>query len=68
LGLLRGALIREARQGRYKAIGESAAGLIAVIFAALGSEAVSIISMRRASRKERKLYAEAKETDSSDHR
>jgi uncharacterized DUF497 family protein len=33
-------------------------GVIAVIFFALGVEAVSVISMRPANRQERKLYAE----------
>jgi uncharacterized DUF497 family protein len=36
-------------------------GVIAVIFFALGAEAVSVISMRPASRQERKLHAESKE-------
>jgi len=36
-------------------------GVIAVIFIALGLEAISVISMRRASEQERKLYAEHKE-------
>ena len=33
--------------------------LIAIAFAPLGSEAVSLISMRPASRRERRLYAES---------
>ncbi len=36
-------------------------GVIAVIFIALGLEAISVISMRPASKQERKLYAEHKE-------
>jgi uncharacterized DUF497 family protein len=36
-------------------------GVIAVILVALGLEAISVISMRPASKQERKLYAEHKE-------
>jgi len=45
-----------AKAGRYKAIGLTADGIVAVIFAMLGSEAVSIISMRPAGRSERRLF------------
>ena len=48
------AIVRPARLGRFAAIGRLD-GLIAVIFAVLGSEAVSIISARPANRKERSL-------------
>lgn len=48
------ALVREARDGRYAAIGRLN-GIIVVIFAVLGSEGVSIISARPASRREREL-------------
>lgn len=41
-----------AKAGRFMAIGELN-GVIAVIFARLGSEGISIISMRPASRRER---------------
>lgn len=41
--------------GRYLAVGEFGGVTISVIFAPLGSEAVSVISMRRASKRERKL-------------
>jgi uncharacterized DUF497 family protein len=34
------------------------AGVIVVVFVTLGKEAVSVISMRPASRNERKLYAD----------
>lgn len=37
------------------AIGRLANGVIAVVFAVLGAEGVSVISMRPASRKERSL-------------
>ncbi len=43
---------------RWVAIGISIRGVIVVVFARLGREGVSIISMRPASRSERKLYAE----------
>lgn len=38
------------------AIGEFRQTILAVIFKPLGSEAISVISMRRASRKERSAY------------
>lgn len=44
-----------AKAGRYMAIGRLADGTVAVIFAALGTEGVSVISMRPASAKERSL-------------
>jgi uncharacterized DUF497 family protein len=44
-----------AKDGRWAAIGEFD-GMIVVIFASLGSEAISIISARPASRKERTLW------------
>lgn len=47
------AVVFPARDGRYKAIGFLNGMIIAVIFRPLGMEAISIISMRRASRKER---------------
>ncbi|KYK47384.1 hypothetical protein A1D31_31210 [Bradyrhizobium liaoningense] len=43
---------------RWIAIGANIRGVIVVVFARLGREGVSIISMRPASRSERKLYAE----------
>lgn len=42
---------------RFKAIGRLDGDLIALIFSPLGSEAVTIVSLRRASRKERQQYA-----------
>ena len=50
------ASISPAKLARFKAIGPFSDDIIAVIFSTLGSEAVSIISMRRASRKERRVY------------
>ena len=44
-----------AKEGRHMAIGHLADGTIAVVFVTLGTEGVSVISMRPASRKERSL-------------
>jgi hypothetical protein len=43
---------------RWVAIGVSIRGVIVVVFARLGREGISIVSMRPASRGERRLYAE----------
>ena len=43
---------------RWVAIGVSIRRIVVVVFARLGREGVSIISMRPASHSERKLYAE----------
>jgi uncharacterized DUF497 family protein len=48
-------LIIPAKNGRYMAIGRLSDGTIAVVFSTLGSEGLSVISMRPASHKERKL-------------
>ncbi len=48
------AIILPAKDGRYAAIG-NLDGVIVVIFVALGSEGVSIISARAVSRQERSL-------------
>lgn len=49
------ASVAPAKEGRFLAVGELNGTLVvAVVFKALGSEALSIISMRHASRKERK--------------
>jgi uncharacterized DUF497 family protein len=54
-----GSRVIPAREGRFKAVGRhEALGVIVVIFAPLGAEAVSVISMRPASRKERSLFDE----------
>jgi uncharacterized DUF497 family protein len=55
------ALVRPTHSRRWRGIGMSADGIIAVIFSALGAEAISVISMRPASSQERKLYAESQE-------
>ncbi|MCG5241896.1 BrnT family toxin [Azospirillum doebereinerae] len=49
------ALVRPAKDGRFMAIGRLADGTISVVFALLGTEGISIISMRPASTKERSL-------------
>ena len=49
------ALVVEAENRRFKALGRFADGSIAVVFATLGTEGVSVISMRPASLKERSL-------------
>ena len=52
-------VITGAKQGRFMAVGRWEDTLISVVFSRLGSEAISIISMRRASRKERRQYGQA---------
>lgn len=52
------ALVISAKSGRYNAIGKDQNGVISVVFAVLGLEGISIISMRPASKKERTLYNE----------
>jgi uncharacterized DUF497 family protein len=48
------ARIEDAKSGRFLAVGEfDGVTIIAVVFRPLGSEALSIISMRRASKAER---------------
>jgi uncharacterized DUF497 family protein len=49
------AIVRSSHSGRLRAIGITRHGVTAVVFALLGTEAVSVISMRPASRSERKL-------------
>lgn len=50
------ATILNAREGRFNAIGEFEGKIISVIFKPLGTEGLSVISMRRASRKERAVH------------
>ena len=52
------ALVLPSYNRRWAGIGKNIRGVIVVVFVTLGKEAVSIISMRPASRNERKLYAE----------
>jgi uncharacterized protein len=49
------AMVRPTKQGRFMAIGPFADGVISVVFAPLGSAGSSVISMRWASKKERRL-------------
>lgn len=55
IAFFEGAVVVPAKQGRFMAIGRFRGSVLAVIFAPLGIEAVSVISMRRASRKERSI-------------
>lgn len=41
---------------RYRAIGRLREDLVALVFSPLGAEAIAVISLRRASRTERRLY------------
>jgi uncharacterized protein len=50
------ALVLNTYGQRYRAIGVNIRGVVSVIFAVYGMEAVSVISMRPANRKERELY------------
>jgi uncharacterized DUF497 family protein len=47
--------ILPAKRGRYMAINRLGGHVLTVVFKRLGTEAISVISMRPASRKERKL-------------
>lgn len=55
------AVIRPAKSGRLLAFGRAADDAVAVVFSGLGSEAVSVISMRSANSRERRLYEQAKD-------
>lgn len=48
-------MIVPAKSSRLIAVGRLASGVVVVVFVALGSEGVSVISMRPASPRERKL-------------
>ena len=50
-----GSIVVPGRGNRLIAVGRLANGVVVVVFVTLGSEGVSIISMRPANRKERKL-------------
>jgi uncharacterized DUF497 family protein len=52
------ALVLPTYNKRWAGIGKNIRGVIVVVFVKLGKEAVSVISMRPASKDERKLYAE----------
>ena len=51
-----GSIVVPAKLGRFMTIGVLSGDVIATVFAKLGSQGVSIVSMRQASRKERKAY------------
>jgi uncharacterized protein len=55
-GFFTSAVVRPAKLGRFSAIGYLD-GVIAVIFASLGTEGISIVSARPANRKERSMVA-----------
>lgn len=49
--------IRAAKSGRFMAIGRVVGGdVVAVVFSRLGSEGISVISMRAANQTERRLF------------
>ncbi len=60
------AVIIPAKDKRMKALNVFSAKVIVVIFYALGSQGLSIISMRPASRAERELYEKAQTEHPSD--
>jgi uncharacterized DUF497 family protein len=64
-GFFADALIIGVRSGRLKAIGPVSDTMIAVIFVMLGAEGVSLISLRPASRQERRLYEQRQQRATS---
>ena len=54
-GFFLDSIVVPAKDGRHKAIGRLADGALVVIFATLGAEGITVISMRPANRKERSL-------------
>jgi uncharacterized DUF497 family protein len=50
------AVVMPAHTGRLKAIGTLNAAVVIVVFSVLGTEAVSIVSMRPAHRNERRMF------------
>ena len=50
------AMIFDAKDGRLMAVGWLSERIVTVIFRPLGTEAISVVSMRRASRKERRHF------------
>jgi uncharacterized protein len=59
-GFFETALVLEARKPRWRAIGSLGERVAVAIFAPLGSEAISVISLRHASEKERLSFDERK--------
>lgn len=60
IGFVAASTVVAAKSGRFMAIGWFDGMMISVVFRVLGNEAISVISMRHASRKERAIYAEAR--------
>jgi uncharacterized DUF497 family protein len=54
-GFFEGSVVAPAKSGRLIAVGRHRGGTILVVFAALGTEGLSVVSMRPASRRERRL-------------
>lgn len=54
------ALVLATYRNRWRAISIDIRGVVSVIFATRGTEAVSIVSMRPASKKERGLYEKSR--------
>ena len=52
------ALVLPSYRNRWRGIGRNIRGVICVVFVVMGKEAISVISMRPASNKERTLYEE----------
>jgi|GEM_PF-356119 len=61
------AIVVPAKLGRFMAIGVLSRDVIATVFAKLGSQGLSVVSMRRASRKERKAYEKYEAQNSQTH-
>ncbi len=59
--ILRPSYSSEHGHRRFLAIGVLDADLVVAVFSGLGAEALSLISLRQASRAERREYAEAQE-------
>lgn len=53
------ATVVNAKRGRFNAIGEFEGRIVSVIFKPLGTQGLAVISMRRASRKERAIHDQA---------
>jgi uncharacterized protein len=53
-------IVVPAKLGRFMAIGVLSKDVIATVFVMLGTQGLSIVSMRRASRKERKAHEQYK--------
>ena len=55
MGFFMGSVVVPAKLGRSMTVGPFRDTVIAVVFTPLGAEAISVISMRRATRKERSV-------------